>query len=189
MKMQQSEKKGFSKREKRLILFMGIVGFTALMVMYVILPFYENLQNENDRYNALVLEQMQLQALLNSAQSIRDNHTATTEAFYEARARFLNESHISVIGRMLTNLLLDHNLGAPNQSLTLPIIPTDWDAFMTMTASMTALGEYEYFLDLLDTVFYTEYLRITRLSFNLQPDQATNSFALNFEIIMMQDLE
>jgi hypothetical protein len=126
------------------------------------------------------------------------------ERFYEARDRFLNESHISVVGRMLTNLLLDHELGAPNQSLTEPVVPTDWPAFMTMTASMTAIGDYNELMNLLDTVAHTEYLRITRVSFNLisptaegaheednegQQRQTIDRASLSFEIVMMQDLE
>ena len=193
--MQQNEKKGFTKREKRLILFMAVIGFTALMVVYVIIPFFNRLQDENDRYNALSLEQMQLNILLNNAPVIRENNEKALNDFYEARERFFNEAHMNDIGQRMTNLCLAHNLSVQSQRLTAATTSPAWNAFMIMPVQMNVSGSYENLKRLLDTVADTEYLRITRIAFNMLAAQAEDRFqgvervTIHFEVIMMKDLE
>jgi acyl-CoA synthetase (AMP-forming)/AMP-acid ligase II len=183
-----NEKKGFSKREKRLILILVFFGFTALMVMYVIIPFNNRLQDETERHQELTVELAQMQAMLNAAESIRSNRDAALKQFEEARERFFDEAHISEVGRMLTNLCTAHGLFTVSQSLSPPSVPAEWDAFMVMQASMILSGTYSDFMSLLDTVEHREYLRVTRLSFGVG-NEYLESISLNFEVIMMQSLE
>ncbi|MCL2602960.1 MAG: hypothetical protein FWD90_00605 [Defluviitaleaceae bacterium] len=184
----QTEKKGFTKREKRMLLLLAFVGFTALMVMYVILPFNNRLYDERERLHELTFDKMMVQIRLNEVASTRSNHTAAYEQFEDARSRFFDEAHISEVGRMLTNLVTTHGLYAMSQSMSLPAVPAEWDAFLVMQASMTLGGTYENLMRLLDTVYDREYLRITRLSFGVG-EEDLQGISLNFEVIMMQALE
>jgi hypothetical protein len=183
----QTEKKGFTKREKVLLILLVIIGFTALMVMYVIIPFNNHLQDETDRYHALSIEQMQINSLLASAPHIRQRHTNAINNFEEARERYYNEAHISEVGRMMVNLCAQHNLASVSQSLSEPTIPDQWDAFKVMGVHMTLSGMYYDFMRLLDTIENTEYLRITSLSFSV--GEMLSRINVNFEVIMMQALE
>lgn len=193
--MQTNEqKRGFTKREKRLLLLMAVIGFSALMIVYVIIPLHNRLQDENERYNAVTLEQMQFNLLLSSAPTIRGNHEAALEDFYEARDRFLNESHVGEVSRLLTELCLAHNLDVLSQRLTPPTEPVDFNAFLVMTAVKSLTGHYNDIQRFLDTIENTEYLRVTHYSFNMRmPDEEYdfldfNRININIEIIMMQDL-
>ncbi|MCL2499922.1 MAG: hypothetical protein FWE90_06245 [Defluviitaleaceae bacterium] len=183
----QTEKKGFTKREKKMLFLLVFFGFTALMVMYVIIPLNNRQQDERERLGELTLERMQMQAMLNAAPFTRSNHAAAIEQFDDARSRFLNESHISGVGRMLTLLCGAHNLAYTSQSLTQPTVPAQWDAFLVMQASMTLSGAYDDFMRLLDTVERTEYLRVTRVSFGVGSDHL-EGISINFEVIMMRAL-
>jgi hypothetical protein len=185
----QTEKKGFTKREKVLLILMAVIGFTALMVVYVILPFNNRLMDETERFHTLDMEKMQLQYLLSAEPGIRESHSVNIRNFDEARARFLNESHISEIGRMLTLLCAEHNLSYLDQRLSPPTIPTEWDAFMVMSVTMTLSGTYSDLMRLLDTIETIEYLRVTRLSFNMDDEGELNRISIGFEVIMMQALE
>ncbi|MCL2203037.1 MAG: type II secretion system protein M [Defluviitaleaceae bacterium] len=190
-----TEKKGFTKREKRLLILMGIVGFTALMVMYVIIPFHNRLQDERARYTTLAWERTQLQQLLAGDQRVRENNVAAMGHFYTARERFLNESHISEIGRMLTNLCLDHDLAVLSQRLSAAEVHEEWTAFKVMSVDKMVSGSYRDIKRLMDTVEQTEYLRITRVSFSILPlgdgewEHTLDRVSLSLEVIMMRDLE
>jgi len=186
------ERKGFTKREKRLLLLMAVVGFSALMIVYVILPFFNRLQDENDRYSELTFEQMQMQMLFMRAPVIHNEHADALQQLEAARERFLNEAHISEIGRMLTALCEAHNLNVINQQLASPVVPEEFDAFLVMPVTMTLNGMYDDLNRLLDTVYNIEYLRITRVSFNMNRTEEDlwgrylERVSVSFEVIMMQ---
>jgi hypothetical protein len=185
----QTEKKGFTKREKVLLILMVFIGFTVVMVMYVIFPLNNRLIDETDRFHALEMEKSRLLYLFAAEQGIRESHTVSIHNFDEARERFLNESHISEIGRMLTLLCAEHNLIYIDQRLSSPTVPAEWDAFMVMPVTMTLGGSYDDLMRLLDTVETIEHLRVTRLSFHVNELGDLNRISINFEVIMMQALE
>ncbi|MCL2188731.1 MAG: hypothetical protein FWC16_05255 [Defluviitaleaceae bacterium] len=193
--MQTNEqKKGFTKREKRLLLLMTVIGFSALMIVYVIIPLFNRVQDETDRYNALSLDMMQFQMLLARTNIIRDNHARAIDEFYAARERFLNEDHVGEISRMLTLLCLSHNLDVLSQRITPPVQPAEWDAFLVMTATKTLSGRYADVKRFLDTIENTEYLRVTRFSFSMREPEGNEPrvlerFNIILEVIMMQDLD
>jgi len=139
------------------------------------------------------LAQMLMQMQIIAADATRAHHTRAITEFDQARDRYLNESHISEIGRMMTLLAQDHGFLVFNQQLpATPTIPQEWDAFMVMPVSMSVSGTYDNLLRLLDTVEHREYIRVTRVSFTLSEDDAgapnMGQVLLNFEVIMMQAL-
>jgi len=186
--MQIDEKKGLTKRETVMIILMLVVGFTAAMVVFVIIPLYETLQDERDMYNALSLERMQIDALLLTEPSIRDTHSYAVEWHEEISELFISEAHSSEIGRMLTRLCEEHGLPPIDQRMSNPV--AFGDAFLFMTVDMTVSGTYQDLKRLMDTVEHTEYLRIARVSFNLGGDDAyrLDRISLSFEVTMIRDL-
>jgi hypothetical protein len=194
----QTEKKGLTNREKRLLLLMLVVGFSAGMIVYVIIPFFNRWQDETALYDELSMRRHQIESLFASAPYVRSNHTAALEQYDEARERFLNESHISEIARMLTRIILDHNLSPIDLRMSPATLLTEWDAFTIMPVTMTISGGYEDLKRLLDTVFLTEYLRITRLSFGFvgagatedgeRQERGIDRISVVFEVIMMRDV-
>ena len=184
----QTEKKGVSKREIVMLILMGLMGFTALMVVYVIIPASNRLQDQRDLYNTRTMERAQLDILLASEPGLREGHYAARLNYQDINRRFLSEGHSADIGRMLTMLLLEHNLTPIDQRLSAPVVPEDGSAFLTVSAAMIINGTYDRLTALFDTVEEMEYLRISRVSFNTGYRHETwDRINISFEVAMLRD--
>jgi hypothetical protein len=193
----QTNTKGLSTREKKMLLFLAVFGTTALMVVFVIMPYFNRLQDERDALNALEMEQMRINILLASEQTLINNFDDAFEHYSETTQALITESHISEIGRMLTRICQEHGLMPIEQRLSNPVVFTDSDArdddggvLSTVSVSMSVRGSYNDLKRLLNTIEQTEYLRISRVSFSIGDDRdVTERIALNFEVVMLRELE
>ena len=184
----QNEKKGFTKREKVLLLLVTVLGITTVMVMYVIIPFFNQLQDQRELLDATSLERMQIEMIMATEYSLRQGHELASSEYYELREVFLTESHLSGIGLMLTRLIEEHNMHPIEQRLSNPVVEPERDMFMVVTASMTISGSYTNLKRLLDTVEEKQYLRISHYSFSTNMDGETSNVRINFEATMVRDV-
>ena len=196
----QTDKKGLSKREKRLLMVMVVFGLFAVMVIYVIIPFYNELEDKSALYMDLEYEKIQIEMALAGEQRIANTHKDAFDEYNRASRRFLSESLSNEVGRMLTALCEDHELQPLSLNLSAPRIHTtgmeavnDPDSvFLITSAIMTVRGEYDDIKGLLDTVGKSEYIKVGRLSFGWQ---TTGEFTyldvitINFEVTMLEDLD
>ena len=161
------DRKGFSKREKRLLFFLAIFAFTAIMVVFAILPFNNRLHDERQNLASIEMEQTRIQNLLASEPSIIENHENAIMAHEELLERFLPEMHISDVGRLLTRICEEHDLEPIDQRLANPSAfgGNDDSAILTMNATMTVRGTYNNLKSLIDTIEQTEYMRISDVAF------------------------
>jgi len=183
----QTGRKDLSKREKVMLLIMLVAGFTAIMVMIIIIPFYERLQDGLGYYGNLVNERAQVEAMLAAEPAIRESHVAAAQEYDEIRERFLSESHISEIGRMLTRLNEEHGLMPIEQRLSRPVEFGGGDVFLVVSASKTVRGLYTSLTRLLDTVEQTDYLRVSQVNFSVGDGNMLDRISINFEVAMMRD--
>jgi len=200
-----TEKKGLSKREKVLIIFMAIFGSLALMVVFVILPLYEQLGDKNTEFGYLQTEEQQILVKIATENVARENYDRLYETLLESSERFLNPSLSNEIGRMLTSLCENHGLQPISQQLSAPrdYAPAggsggasggngngEGSVFLIVSASMVVRGSYVELKDLLDAVEDIEYFRVTRVSFGrsaTETGQSLDRISLNFEVTMLND--
>ena len=196
----KDERKGLSLRERRLIMLMLIIGVTTLMVVYIIIPLINTLEEKRALLGDLEMRKMQIETSLLAEQSMRDNLETARAGHDEICAQFLSRSLQSDIGRLLTQLCEEHNLQPVSQNLSAPenfrIDPGNTkddgqgSVFLTVTAAMAVKGGYDELRSLLDTVEQTGFLRVIRLSFGRDeydwPD--IGSISITFEVTMLKDL-
>ena len=186
--MQIEQKKGLTTREAKMLILLAVVGFGAVMVMFVIIPLYNHLQDERDIYNSLAMERVQIENLLLTESAIRNNHAEAAIHHSELLEIYFNEAHNSEIGRMLTRLCEDHGLFPVNQRISDPVAMETGGFFYTVTVNMTLDGTYNELKNLLNTVERTGYLRISRVSFSLGGDywNEIGRISLTFEVTMIR---
>ena len=183
----QIDKKGFTKRETRMLVLLLVVGVTAALVMLVIIPTFNQLQDDRDEYHRLTIERANVQSMLLSEPVIRENHEQALQMHDELAARFFDDAHSSEIGRMLAQLCEDHNLSPLDQRIQNPVELEPGGAFLVVTASMTVSGMYANLKRLIDTVEERDYLRLSRVSFNLRDDSDwLDRVVLVFEVVMIR---
>ena len=196
------EKKGLSKREKWLLLIMVVFGVFALMVVYIIVPMNDELNDKETKRSELEFEKLRIEQTLMLESSTRDSLDEAKGTHKGVAARFLSESSVSEIGRMLTELCEEHNLFPISLNTTAPVGFTTGgkdreeaaklaaeSAFSIVTASMTVSGGYDSLKSLLDTAEQTEYLRVSRVSFGRNVDDwpEVGNISITFEVTMLKD--
>ena len=197
--MMQTEKRGLSKREKRLLMALVIIAFTAGMVLYIILPLYSLLHDEEEELGELVLERVQVDTSLAAESYIRDLRNTAAEQHDENSARYLNESLSNEIGRMLTVICEAHKLQPIEQKLSAPkdfaIEGSDEDenkesVFLVVTAAMTLYGDYGDLLRLLDYMTLIDYIRVSRVSHTWSTDleRERDRITIDFEVTMLKNV-
>jgi len=197
------EKKSLGKREKILLFIMIVVGLFALMVVYVIIPLYNQLGDLQQEHGTLQLEKSRIDAMLATEQNIRDNRTQAIEKHMLDSSRFLNESHASEIGRMLTLLCRNHGLIPVNQRLEDPVDFVIEEnngsgnsggdtVFLITSATMTLEGIYTNLINLLDTIKETDYLRVSSLNYTWARDSVSfdlDRITIGFEVTMIKNVD
>jgi len=201
--MMQTEKKGLSKREKVLIMVMVVFGVTALMIVFVIIPLYNQYNDKTSEYGALQDEKIIIDSKLATEAAIKDEHASIIMRHRADSIRYLNTSLSNEIGRMLTSLCESRGLQPISQQLSVPREFTkverrpgeqateNGSAFLVVTAVMAVNGEYKDLKNLLDAVEDTEYLRISRVSFskNMQSlESSLDRISVTFEVTMLKEV-
>jgi len=196
-----TEKKGLSKREKLMLLIMVVIGLFAIMVMFVIIPFYEQLSAKTKALSDLEFTKAQIDTTLASEHGIRENYNAVLQQHDMNSARFLNEALSNDIGRMLTVLCENHSLQPIDQKLSAPVDfvikreggeeSAENSLFLIVSAVMTVRGEYDDLKSLLDTVEGIDYIRISRTSFSrntYNPESGLDRITVYFEVTMLKNI-
>ena len=206
--MQAEVKKGLSKREKILLSIVLVFGIFAIMVMFVIIPLYNDLSDKTTLYNELTVQKIQIETKLSTEAATRENHTVVLARHKTNSERFLNTSLSNEIGRMLTTLCDEHGLSPVSQQLSNPkdftkILSSSGSrpsaddkngketVFLMVTATMTVKGDYEDLKSLLDTVEQIEYIRVSRVSLGrdtANPELVLNKITVTFEVTMLKDV-
>jgi len=196
----QTEKKSLSLREKLLLLLLAAVMLFAIMVLCVILPLYNRLSDQAMKYNALEFEKSQIDRLLASETIIKSNNSTAIDNFFELSGGFLYESQNHDIGRMLTRLCEDHGLRPVEQSISTARVfsmdgevidaSEDEDAIiLIVSATMTVEGRYYGVKDLLDAIEDIDYIRVSRVTFNVDEESDAmelDRIVLDFEVAMLR---
>ena len=177
-----------------------VVAILAVMVMYVIIPMLNTLEVKRDEYYSVYLEKMQVEALFAQENNIRDSRNAAVARHEMESSRFLDDSHSSEIGRMLTQLCQEYELMPMTLAIKDPVefkIPSDDETttagqdndtvFLITSATMTLNGNYLSLKSLLDAVGEIDYIRISSLTYSWEvpiegvetpPDRITIDFEL-----------
>jgi len=197
----QTEKKSLNKREKRMMFLLIVVALFAVMVIYIIIPLYNQMEDKTTELGILETDQVTLISTLASEAAARDGNSSAIAQHNKTSERFLNEAASNDIGRLLTRLCENHGLRPVSQQLSDPKDFTTGEeddadtpkssVFLVTTAMMTINGEYDNIRRLLDTVEQTEYLRISRLAFNRNADVGSwmERVAITFEVTMLKDVK
>ncbi|MCL2663355.1 MAG: type II secretion system protein M [Oscillospiraceae bacterium] len=198
-----TEKKGFSKREKIMLFVLIVVAILTVLIMYVIIPMFNHLQDRQERHGLLQTDKAWVDSILATAGNIRDGRNDAVARHELESARFLDEAHSSEVGRMLTQLCQRYGLLPVNLVMTDPLdffVPQEDGAtvdedfktvFLVSSATMTVGGTYGDLKNLLDAVDEIDYIRITSLAYIWEantgdaahPDRIT----IGFDVTMLKD--
>ncbi|MCL2617601.1 MAG: hypothetical protein FWD98_00965 [Defluviitaleaceae bacterium] len=183
------EKKGISKREKVMLIFIAVFGVTALSVMYGILPLNETMEVRGAELSRLELERVNIEMLFATEETIAANHAEAAQAYTSLVAN-MPEKRISDVGFMLTQLVQEHYLAPIEQRLFGPSAFQGSDALQIISASMVVSGSYAALMSLMDTVEATDYLRISNMTFSFNESGVAeiNRINLSFEVLMVRDV-
>jgi hypothetical protein len=198
-----SEKKGFSKREKIMLFVLIVVAIMTVLVMYVIIPMYNHLQDRQERLRLLQTDKAWVVSILATSDNIRGGRNDAVARHEMESARFLDEAHSSEIGRMLTQLCQRYGMLPVNLVMNDPVdffIPQEDGAavdedhktvFLVSTATMTVGGVYDNLRNLLDAVDEIDYIRITSLAYiwgeNIGDSAPPDRITIGFEVTMLKD--
>jgi len=199
----QTEKKGLAKREKVMLFIMVVVGLFALMVMYVIIPLYNQLGDLQTEYSTLQAEKTRIDTMIAAENGIRDGRNQAVERHKTESIKYPDESHASEIGRMLTVLCETHGLIPVSQTLSDPkdfnvdgnAKPAAGDpepVFVVMSAAMVLNGSYQNLMRLMDTVEEMDHIRISSFAYTWNVTAtALNSdrIRIGFEVTMIKDVD
>jgi hypothetical protein len=192
------EKTGLTKREKMLLMIMVVGGLAVVMVMYVIMPQYNRLIDQNTLRDNLLMERMRVEMVLATEASLREGHAEAQDEYELLRMLYLEESHLSMVGRLLTDLCNTHWLEpieqrlSPMAAFTETGTRADDAVFSIVTAIMTVNGTYGNLKNMLDTVEKTEFIRVTRIYLSRREGIFDNTvqdrMTIHFEVAMMRDM-
>ena len=202
----QTEKKNLGKRERILLFLLILVALLAVMIMWVIIPLYDQLQEKQAEHSSLLLEKSRIDTILAAEDSIREERNNVVGRHDSGSARYLHESHSSEIGRMLTMLCQQHGLIPVDQKLEDPVdfvIPDDDESngsneeekdtvFLITSATMSLNGQYADLMRLLNAVEDIYYIRISKLSYTRSDNPETmvlDKVTVGFEVTMIKDID
>jgi len=193
-----TEKKGLTKREKVMLLLLLVVGLFAIMVMYVIIPLYNSLEEKRAELINLQLEQSRVQAVMASEGNIGNNRNDVVNRFEFESNRYLPDSHSSEIGRMLNQLCQRYDLRWVDQVINDPkpfVMQNSENSaedsiFLITSATMTTTGDFQRLKALLDAVEKIDYIRISSVSYVWNDDiemPISDRIKIGFEVTMLKD--
>jgi len=181
-------KKGMSKREKIMILAVVFFAVTVGIIMYIIIPLNEHLNERRSEYQTLSNEKFNIEMLLRAEAANQEHHITAALNYENINERFLRESHLNGIGRMLTNLVHSFNLRALDQRLSPPSVSSESSIFLISQSSMTVSGTFDNLMEFLDYIYKMEYLRVTNIIFMVRELYETwEGVSIQFEITMIRD--
>ena len=190
-----------TKREKRLLFVGGCIGVIAVMVMLVLLPLTNRLADNNEEYERLLAEQVQIDIALATGEGIRAGHASAFDHYNQIRSIYSGESLSSDIGLILTELVTRHHLTPISQHLSFPaefIVPVADDEeedentiFSYMSVTMTVSGEYSNLKRFLDSFQDMNYIRVKSVSFVREIDEyghvELDRINIGFVVLMLLD--
>ena len=159
-------KQGLTKREKLLLLVLGLLALIYLAFQFGFRPLYESYSNsrlERDRLQAerleLEMKILNLQTLIDENKIANDDYIRITEDYPEVVP---NEE----VDTVLTNLVL--GVGMSIRSVRFFTPPSDANAilFTIVGATMTTEGSYTSLMTLLDEVEKIPNISIVSMSFS-----------------------
>ena len=194
----QIDKKGLTKREKRLILLLIILSLVVGTLNLIIMPLVDRLTEKSEEFYALDFERMRVTLAMNSESNDRKRHADAIQKYEQIQSDYLSETQTNEIGRILNELCAAHNLRPTALSLSDCRDYLDPDiesadeypsaAFSIISADMTVSGKYSDLKSLLDAVKDIPYLRVSNCSFSLNSD-TTNEYldiiSITFEITLL----
>jgi hypothetical protein len=201
--MMQEQKAGLSKREKRLLLLVSIIGLFYLAFQFGFLPSYERHSGKTEEFDLLRMEKVRVEGVLLSEEHLRDANEQAGADYKALEETYLLAGANTNLGRMLSALCADNGLRVEGQSMGQPAdftVPgedggsaSEGDrAFSTVTVTMTVSGGYEAIKSLLDAVDRDPTVRVSRVSFSLDRGDAEETglerVSITFEVTLLNSL-
>ena len=197
MKLEIGLGKKLTKREKKLLMIVAVVGPLLLMVQFVILPLNDELADKSAELVRLTDERMDIEMTIAQEPLLRIDFDDAIVGYRELRDTLLSEYLSNEVGREITTLVEGHGFIALSQDITphenfiREGITASSAAITTTTITQTIRGPYDNLTSLMDSVEEISYVRITRVAFNFEEDEdghaATDTITVTFEITMLKD--
>ena len=184
MKIDEKKSQTLTKREAVMLIFLAVFGFGVVMIMFVIIPLFNNVSDLRESYNQLTIQRTVVENMLNTEDSLRQAYEEAVALHSELSTIYVDSNmHSAEIGRMIVLLSEAHDLEYIDQRLS---NPTDFHGvgnFTLMRIDMNLRGTYTNLINLLNTVYDSEYLRISQLSFtNPTSGDFINRISVTFEV-------
>jgi len=181
-------KQGLSKREKILLLSVGLVALVYLAIQFAILPLITRYTDDLRERDSLVIEERMVRNDINNINNIRATNADAIEQFELIKKEYPLLVPNEEIDPVLTNLSITNGLRPSRLQFTgSESAPqgAQEPLFTIVTVSMNVTGSYRSLLSLLDEVDKMQYIRITNLGYatNRQSDAPDDSsITLTFEL-------
>ncbi|MDR0292962.1 MAG: hypothetical protein LBH95_02275 [Oscillospiraceae bacterium] len=204
--MQQTQKTGLSKNEKRLLVIVTVVALFYVAFQFGFMPQYNLYLERTDEYGKLLDQEMMVNRDLAGESAIRANYKQTLEDYALIEKQYRPASKSEEIGRELTKLCLDNGLEGPSLTLSKPVdfyapggdgaAGGEAAAFCTVTATVAATTSYDSLKSLLNAVDRIGYVRVSSLSFGFgeegfggeDPEAELQRTTVTFEVTMLNSL-
>jgi hypothetical protein len=187
-------KQGLSKREKALLLAVGLLIMVYLAVQFAILPLADRYIEARQTRDFLTEELHTVEMDIASKPAIIESHTAAGERYEELKLEYPTLVPDEEIDALLTDLLLSHNLQPRRLNWTMPKAPQSGEGestssvFTIVSATVHIYGSFNSLLQLLDEVDSMQHARITNLNYtmhNQQDNTNLSSMTIDFELMFI----
>ncbi|MDR2600571.1 MAG: hypothetical protein LBC73_09895 [Oscillospiraceae bacterium] len=167
-----------TKREKMLIFIVAIVGAVTLVAIFGVVPMLERLDIANEENRLLDEEVNVVRSRIENRFQYEDENRLANERFTEITLDYPVLVTNEEIDSALTNLCLSNNLRPTSWSVRPFDRPTPDDLFVIISVSMSVVGTYDSFLNLLDDVDEKQHIRIVSMSYLLSRDLEDDEFGV-----------
>jgi len=189
-------KQGLSKREKIMLLVLGLLALLYVAWQFAFVPLYDNYTEAKMERDRLRLEREILELKILRLTSIEEANKLANDEYADITKDYPLLISNDEIDTLLTNLVL--GVGMDIRSIRIFPAPSDADSvlFTIMGVTMSLEGSYTMLLHLLDEVEVIPNISITTMSFsenrNTAADDAargTGTISIGFELMYITPQE
>ena len=185
-------KQGLTKREKFLLLILGLLALIYLSFQFGFMPLYNSYTESRMERDRLQAERLQLEMKILNLQTILEENRIANDDYARITEDYPELVPNEEVDTVLTNLVLGVGMSISSVRFFTPPSNADTVLFTVVGATMSATGSYSSLMTLLDEVEKIPNISIVSMSFSERRGNANNqegfvqgqgSMTLGFELM------
>jgi len=159
-------KQGLTKREKLLLLILGLLALIYLAFQFGFMPLYNSYDRARVERDRLQAEKLELEMKILNLQDILEDNRIANEDYDRITQDYPELVPNEEVDTILTNLILGLGMNIRSVRFFTPPSNADSVLFTVVGASMSLEGSYSSLMQLLDEVERTPNLSVVSMSFS-----------------------